>query len=887
MQNIDSDLIRGNIDTIILKTMLDGDKYGLDIIKEVESRSNGTYELKQPTLYSCLKRLENQELISSYWLDSDIGGKRHYYKLTEKGRDFFAKKQEEWSRSKFIIDNLLSSFNYEDYRLVKKDDYEKIIEGKQAEFENQVISPISSGPDKNEQNMVDEQQSQNSDDKISVGLENDDLEQTLSKIESTEDLPIETDENSIESTTNENLQDDQGDLSQNDDINFEITNSSEGINEEIFDNSNLNEDLTDDFDASEEIGFEEQSSEDEDFEAHNIGDIQDFHDLEHENTDVLEDTKNTEHDDSDHEGSDVLDSDEDAKLESTQKEQIKQSDTQKPERRYFVQIDDNDSPYITDVDDENSKSDEDDYDASDSDFSAQEEYKQISEDDNENRTALENNILSKLRMQDEEEITTYVGDQNSYINHLNQNDKNVVQDDMFNSLNSQNDIIDDKLDEFNEAVKNLNNFSETASVQDESNYATAEETETTLSFLQEEIEQDKEPEFEKYLPVSEENNEESNISEEPTKTENQDSAIVVPELDLAESDDENQDYMSKLNEFDAEFDNMYNDSNSNTSFLSSHDNEDYSPVSVQKSNADFANLNSSLNSDYKEEFDLSSNFPTFDDNQTSSSLEELNFEEFNSDNHENKEDKLYSIDEIVSRNVSATDFDPVLKNNTSYDGFNPKYTGENYKEKLSDLSIYSINTDKKQQEPERTLDDSSKAKDIAELKAELEQEGIKVQEYKKYNSSEQAEKSYLLVNKINFINSLILLFGYIFVLSGVFIILNNTSFKDTLNFSFKYFVFGFIPFIAIALVYGIIFLINPYKKVPAKYAPQIMLFISTIITIQLLLITYCVNLQLGFYSFSQLGYNHLLWLIPTIVSVSPILYTVIYMTLFYSKNFNV
>ena len=135
MSNIDSDLIRGNIDTIILKTMLDGDKYGLDIIKEVEARSNGTYALKQPTLYSCLKRLENQELISSYWLDSDIGGKRHYYKLTEKGRDFFAKKQEEWSKSKFIIDNLLSNFNYDEYRLVKKDDYDKIIEGKQFVYE--------------------------------------------------------------------------------------------------------------------------------------------------------------------------------------------------------------------------------------------------------------------------------------------------------------------------------------------------------------------------------------------------------------------------------------------------------------------------------------------------------------------------------------------------------------------------------------------------------------------------------------------------------------------------------------------------------------------------------------------------------------------------------
>ena len=114
--------------------MLDGDKYGLDIIKEVEIRSNGTYELKQPTLYSCLKRLENQELISSYWLDSDIGGRRHYYKLTEKGKDSLLQKQEEWTKSKFIIDNLLSNHDYDEYRLVKKEDYEKIIEGKQFDY---------------------------------------------------------------------------------------------------------------------------------------------------------------------------------------------------------------------------------------------------------------------------------------------------------------------------------------------------------------------------------------------------------------------------------------------------------------------------------------------------------------------------------------------------------------------------------------------------------------------------------------------------------------------------------------------------------------------------------------------------------------------------------
>ena len=114
MSGIDSDLIRGHIDTIILKSLYHGDKYGLEIIQEVEEKSGGTYELKQPTLYSCLKRLESQGLISSYWEDSDIGGKRHYYKLTDLGKETYQKNQEEWLRSRAIIDNLIynTSVNY-------------------------------------------------------------------------------------------------------------------------------------------------------------------------------------------------------------------------------------------------------------------------------------------------------------------------------------------------------------------------------------------------------------------------------------------------------------------------------------------------------------------------------------------------------------------------------------------------------------------------------------------------------------------------------------------------------------------------------------------------------------------------------------------------------
>ena len=65
--SISSDLIRGHIDTIILKTLLDGDKNGLEICREVEDRTEGKYEIRQATLYSALKRLENSKHLKAYW----------------------------------------------------------------------------------------------------------------------------------------------------------------------------------------------------------------------------------------------------------------------------------------------------------------------------------------------------------------------------------------------------------------------------------------------------------------------------------------------------------------------------------------------------------------------------------------------------------------------------------------------------------------------------------------------------------------------------------------------------------------------------------------------------------------------------------------------------
>lgn len=104
---ISSDLIRGNIDTIILCILLESDNYGYEIIKAIGLKSNGQYELKEPSLYTSLKRLESQKLIESYWGDESQGGRRKYYKITPEGIEAYERNYTAWKMARDLIDILI------------------------------------------------------------------------------------------------------------------------------------------------------------------------------------------------------------------------------------------------------------------------------------------------------------------------------------------------------------------------------------------------------------------------------------------------------------------------------------------------------------------------------------------------------------------------------------------------------------------------------------------------------------------------------------------------------------------------------------------------------------------------------------------------------------
>ena len=110
MLEISSDVIRGYNDTMILSILLKEPSYGYEISKQIKTISDGKYVIKETTLYSAFTRMEKNEYIESFVASQDMSGsgkKRTYYRITDKGKEYYHNKCEEWELTKDVIEKFI------------------------------------------------------------------------------------------------------------------------------------------------------------------------------------------------------------------------------------------------------------------------------------------------------------------------------------------------------------------------------------------------------------------------------------------------------------------------------------------------------------------------------------------------------------------------------------------------------------------------------------------------------------------------------------------------------------------------------------------------------------------------------------------------------------
>ena len=90
------ELMKGNIDSLLLCLLVQQPMYGYQIIKELERRSQGYFRFKEGTLYPALHRLEVAGLIRGEWQMLPSGRQRKYYHITSKGHSVTVEKRAQW-----------------------------------------------------------------------------------------------------------------------------------------------------------------------------------------------------------------------------------------------------------------------------------------------------------------------------------------------------------------------------------------------------------------------------------------------------------------------------------------------------------------------------------------------------------------------------------------------------------------------------------------------------------------------------------------------------------------------------------------------------------------------------------------------------------------------
>jgi transcriptional regulator len=103
---MDSRLLWGTVEMLMLKVISQGASYGYEISQTVLAHSRGYFDLKEGSLYPALHRLERQKLLSAYWQEAD-GRRRKYYKLTSKGVKALAEKEGEWTQFAASVQGVL------------------------------------------------------------------------------------------------------------------------------------------------------------------------------------------------------------------------------------------------------------------------------------------------------------------------------------------------------------------------------------------------------------------------------------------------------------------------------------------------------------------------------------------------------------------------------------------------------------------------------------------------------------------------------------------------------------------------------------------------------------------------------------------------------------
>jgi PadR family transcriptional regulator, regulatory protein PadR len=102
-----TDLLRGTLDLLILKTLAAGPMHGWALGQRIQQQSENFLRVGQGSLYPALQRLEQQGWIESEWQSTAQNRPARFYTLTTSGRRALTAETRSWRDYVRAVDLIL------------------------------------------------------------------------------------------------------------------------------------------------------------------------------------------------------------------------------------------------------------------------------------------------------------------------------------------------------------------------------------------------------------------------------------------------------------------------------------------------------------------------------------------------------------------------------------------------------------------------------------------------------------------------------------------------------------------------------------------------------------------------------------------------------------
>lgn len=107
---IQGEQLRGHLETMLLSVLEAAPAHGFEILKRLEARGCGLFQLKEGTVYPVLYRLEQKKLVVAEWEAADSGRRgprRKIYRLTPKGKRQLTAGRESWQQFVSVVGSVV------------------------------------------------------------------------------------------------------------------------------------------------------------------------------------------------------------------------------------------------------------------------------------------------------------------------------------------------------------------------------------------------------------------------------------------------------------------------------------------------------------------------------------------------------------------------------------------------------------------------------------------------------------------------------------------------------------------------------------------------------------------------------------------------------------